>query len=210
MERNCPICLSFLPEGQLTTLPCTHTICTNCITQFTHYSNKCPICSKEFLDYESPSHSKHILTQEQLAEISKQHKEFYENETFDCLTRKEVEIQLKEIRKVADEISITLFTPRTVKGSEKEKSVLQGIYEKIEETYDLVDLDEYDGVSIAKNVNEMIIEVKRLKSRYYEKWLEIEEDDNGGGGDFTMKFNVEYVDIKNKPHGNKKKKKKYK
>lgn len=209
MERNCPICLSLLPEGQLTTLPCFHNICMECISQFTHYSNKCPICSQEFLAYESPNHSKHELSKEELDSISQTKKDFFLNEHFDCLTRKDIENQLKDLKKLSDSISIRLFTPRTERGSDKESSVLQSVYEKINDTYDLLDLEEFDGKSIAQNINDMIIEIKRLNSRYYKDFIEIEPDDYGGGEDFTNRFEVEYIDVKNK-HGNKKRKKKYK
>lgn len=209
MERNCPICLSLLPEGQLTTLPCLHNICTECITQFTYYSNKCPICSKEFLAYESPTHLQHELSKEELDSISQKKKDFFINENFDCLTRKDIENQLKDLKKLSDDISIRLFTPRIDRGSEKESSVLQFVYEKISDTYDLLDLEEFDGKTIAQNINDMIIEIKRLNSRYYKDFIENEPDDYGGEGDFTAKFEVEYIDVKNK-HGNKKRKKKYK
>ena len=47
------------------------------------------------------------------------------------------------------------------------------------------------------------------KTQVVKDFIEIELDDYGGEGDFTAKFEVEYIDVKNK-HGNKKRKKKYK
>jgi hypothetical protein len=85
----------------------------------------------------------------------------------------------------------------------------------VPETDKLLDLEEFNGKTIAKNINDIILEIKRLKSRYYysesndkfsEKESIIKINDNDDDNGFQYQFNIEYVD--NKKYNKKKKKKK--
>ena len=216
MDKKCPICLLPIETEKLNKLPCLHYICNECIKDFIQHSNQCPICKKEFINYESSTNEKINLTQEDLNLIEKEKKEFLNNEDFDCITIEEVEKQLKIIKKATDDISLN-FSGIGNKGCDFEFKVISGIYEKIKETDHLLDLEEFNGKKIAKNLNDMILEIKRLKSRYYysdsnDKFSEKEtiikinnnDDDNG----FQCQFNIEYVDKKKKNNIKKKKRKK--
>ena len=214
MEKKCPICLLTFDLEKLNKLPCSHYICSDCITDFIHHSNQCPICKKEFINYETSNKENINLTQEDLNLIEKEKKEIFNNEEFDCLTIEEVDKQLKILKKVTDDISLN-FSGCGNKGSEYEFKIINAVYDQIKETDKLLDLDEFNGKKIAKNINDLILEIKRLKSRYYysenndkfsekESIIKIKDNDDDNG--FQYNFNIEYVD--NKKYNKKKKKKK--
>ena len=214
MEKKCPICLLTFDLEKLNKLPCLHYICNNCIKDFIHHSNHCPICKKEFVNYESSNKENINLTQEDLYLIEKEKKELLNKEDFDCLTVEEVDGQLKILKKIIDDISLN-FSGCGNKGSDYEFKIINGVYDKINETDKLLDLEEFNGKTIAKNINDIILEIKRLKSRYYysesndkfsEKESIIKINDNDDDNGFQYQFNIEYVD--NKKYNKKKKKKK--
>ena len=205
MEVNCPICLLAVSKDNVSLLPCKHEICSNCIKEFVHYSNKCPICNKDFLNFQDKEEI-HELTKEELDDISQNKKDFFINESFDCLTKEEILPQLETLKKLADDISIKLFPPRAPIGSEKESEVLGKIYEKINETYNIYEEEEFDGKSTAENINNIILEIKNLKNGIY-RFGDKESAFEGEDDKFKCQFSIEFCDKGRK--GGKKRKKKF-
>lgn len=203
---SCIICL--IDKEKYSKFPCDHTICTDCVKDYIHYSNKCPICTKEFMYYITPSNEKYELTNEDILLIQKNKKQIIENENFDCVTKGEIYNQLIQLKQRYFNLINKLFPPRNAIGNEKELSVLKHINKNIELIEDLLLLDEFEGRSIVQNLNESILEIKRLENdeyRYY-KYEEDEETYNSYEDDgYNIEFDLNVVG-KNKKKKRKKRK----
>lgn len=169
MEQQCPICILPLETNSIATLPCNHQLCSKCIEEYIQYSNKCPICVKEFLNYQSPNEEKRRqINENELNNIQETKNKSTQEESFDCITREEVKRQLKDLRYMANEISTKLFSCRsTEEGSEKEREILDTIYEDLGYIDELLDVEEFQGKNIMYNLDEIIVSIKELNSRQY-------------------------------------------
>ena len=198
MESSCPICLTSIPEEKINILSCGHKICSECITKFIEFNNKCPICNKTFMNYTSKIDNKlHEITKDNLSNINKNKKEFELNENFECITIEDIEQQIKYVKSKADYLYNKLFGPRNENGSEKEKEMILNMYENINKIKEMLNDEEINFKKINEIIDTMINDIKKVESREYKNY--IEEVDNG------IQFDIEYC---TKKKGKKKKHKK--
>ena len=195
MESSCPICLTPIPEEKVNILSCGHKICSECITKFIEFNNKCPICNSEFMNYTSKIDNKlHELTKDNLSNINKNKKEFELNENFECITIEDIEQQIKYVKSKADYLYNKLFGPRNENGSDKEKEMILNMYENINKIKEMINDEEINFKKINEIIDAMINGIKKVESREYKNY--IEEVDNG------IQFDIEYC---TKKKGKKKK-----
>ena len=198
MESSCPICLNQIPENKINILSCEHIICSDCITKFIEFNNKCPICNKTFMNYTSKKDNQlHQLTKDNLSHINQNKKEFQLNENFECITIEDIEQQMKYLKSRADYLYNKLFAPRNEIGSDKEREMIVNIYEEINKIKDMINEEEIDFKKINEIIDGMIIDLKKVENREYKDY--IEQVDNG------LEFEIEYF---TKKKGKKKKHKK--
>jgi len=191
MDSNCPICLFPITEEKINKLTCSHCICTDCINEFIKHSNLCPICKKEFLNYQNSKNENIILSKETLSQIEEEKKNFYKEENFDCITRNDITRQLNILEKNCEEISFK-FNQLGNFASEKELFILSKIYKTIDNTFSLIYEEEYDAKIVQQNITYMIMEIKNLKSRKYRyEYLEKDDEDEN-----NENFEDDFIDPK--------------
>ena len=191
MDSNCPICLFPISTEKLNKLSCTHFICTECINELIKHSNLCPICKKEFLNYQNSKNEIISLSKENLTKIEEEKKNFYKEENFDCITRFDINRQLNILEKSCEDIKFK-FNQLGNSASEKELYTLTKIYKTIDETFSLINEEEYDAKIVQQNITNMIMEIKNLKTRKYRyEYLEKDEDE-----DYYENFEDDYIDPK--------------
>ena len=195
MEGICPICLNPLEKDKISILSCGHETCEDCILKFIEFNNKCPICNQTFMNYISQKDKKeHQLTNDNLSNINKKRKESELDENFDCITVEDINQQLKFLKSKADSLYTKLFGPRNENGSEKENEVLSNVYGNIEKIKDMINEEEINFKEISEKIDKMIVELKKVKNRDYQDY--VETTDNG------LQFQIEYC---TKKKGKKKK-----
>ena len=169
LSTKCPICLSFHHPNSFVILPCEHLLCKECINILTNVNNKCPLCNKEYSTYTTTEDNQtHSLTQDNMENINKHKKEMYEEENFECITRDEVYSQLQMIEKRKSVFEMKMLSERTERLSDIERKLFKEMCELIEETYSLLELEEFEGKIIAQNVNNVIIMIKQLEKREWQ------------------------------------------
>ena len=169
LSTKCPICLSFHHPNSFVILPCEHLLCKECINILTNVNNKCPLCNKEYSTYTTTEDNQtHSLTQDNMENINKHKKEMYEEENFECITRDEVYSQLQMIEKRKSVFEMKMLSERTERLSDIERKLFKEMCELIEETYSLLELEEFEGKIIAQNVNNVIIMIKQLERREWQ------------------------------------------
>ena len=184
-SSQCPICLNPISEEKINTLSCGHNICSECISKFIEFNNKCPICNKPFMSYTSKKDNKiHELTKDNLSSIDKNKKDFELNENFECITIEDIEQQIKYLKSRADYLYNKLFGPRNEIGSEKEKEMIVNIYEQINQIKEMINKEEIDFKKINKMVDGMIIDAKKVENREYKDYVEQVEK----GFDFEIEY----------------------
>ncbi|MCQ2816574.1 MAG: RING finger protein [archaeon] len=206
-SQSCPICLLLFNKEKedKCILPCSHIICNSCINEFIKYSNICPMCNSSFTSFQLPSNEKRELTNEELENILNKKKADKENETFDCITRKDIARQIIRIERKYMDISLKLFPPRNQIGNEKEEKVLDSVKQNIFEIKELLFCDEFDGKNIVKNLNEAILELQKLENREYLNYHSDSEEDEKNDDGFQIQFDINAIVQES---GNKHKKKK--
>ena len=72
-NENCPICLNLIKESKISIYQCDHSLCQNCFNDLLLYHlNRCPLCLKEFIEYEVYSEDKiekKSLTEEEIQRV---------------------------------------------------------------------------------------------------------------------------------------------
>ena len=211
-STKCPVCLSFNPPNSFVILPCEHLLCKECMNILTNLNNKCPLCNKEYSTYiTTEDNQTHSLTLDNMENINKHKREMYEEENFECITRDEVYSQLQMIEKRKSVFEKKMLSERTERLSDIERKLFKEMCAMIEETYSLLELEEFEGKIIAQNINNVIIMIKQLEKREWQSSIgeecgflkDKEQEDEG----YMLNNGIE-IEIGGSRKNNKKRKKK--
>ena len=89
------------------------------------------------------------------------------DENFECFSKSQIEKELKEFKKILDDIKTELFVKRLGDGSDREFSIIEDIYERIMTSNELIKIPQFEGKLIMQNIDLIITDLNNLETRKY-------------------------------------------